>query len=317
MPEVIDQHHSVPESLHGLRFDQAAARLFADWSREKLKHWIESGQLRLDGQIAKPKVKVAAGQRLSLEAEVEPAGEWEAEDIPLAIVFEDEHLLVLNKPAGIVVHPAAGNPDGTLLNALLHHQPELINLARAGIVHRLDKDTSGLMVVAKSLLAQRSLIEQLKDHSVAREYDAVVVGVPISGGRVDAPLGRHPKDRKRQAVVQGGKPAVTHYRVLERFRAHTLLRCSLETGRTHQIRVHMAHQKLPLVGDPVYGGRLKLPAGADETLKRELSEFPRQALHAHRLVLEHPQSGRQMRFDAPLPNDMVSLLSALRADANE
>lgn len=316
MSSQINLEYAVPSECHGLRLDQAAARIFDDFSRERLKAWIEAGALCVDGERVKPRQRVSEGQCLTLQAELEPAGEWEAEDIPLDIVHEDAHILVINKPAGLVVHPAAGNPDGTLLNALLNHDSELLQLPRAGIVHRLDKDTSGLMVVARTPQAQRSLIEQLKEHSVAREYDAVVTGTPISGGRIEAPLGRHPKDRKRQAVVPGGKPAVTHFRLVERFRSHTLVRCKLETGRTHQIRVHMAHQKLPLVGDPVYGGRLKLPAGASELLKRELREFPRQALHARRLVLTHPDSGEQVRFDAAMPGDMESLVQALRDDVD-
>lgn len=315
MPERIEQQYIVPEELSGLRVDQAAAQLFGDFSRERLKAWIGEGALTLDGETVKPRAKVLRGQLLTLSAELEPAGDWEAQDIALEILFEDEQLLVIDKPAGLVVHPAAGNPDGTLLNALLHHLPEQIQLARAGIVHRLDKDTSGLMVVAKSLLAQRSLIEQLKDRSVSREYDAVVVGTPISGGRVDAPIGRHPRDRKRQAVVAGGKPAVTHYRVMERYRAHALVRCKLETGRTHQIRVHMAHRQLPLVGDPVYGGRLKFPAGASEVLKERLRGFSRQALHARRLSIRHPASGETLRFEASPPADLQDLIAALREDA--
>ncbi|WP_027349367.1 23S rRNA pseudouridine(1911/1915/1917) synthase RluD [Halotalea alkalilenta] len=315
MPERIEQQYIIPEELSGLRVDQAAAQLFGDFSRERLKAWIGEGALTLDGEAVKPRAKVLRGQLLTLSAELEPAGDWEAQDIALEILFEDEELLVIDKPAGLVVHPAAGNPDGTLLNALLHHLPEQIQLARAGIVHRLDKDTSGLMVVAKSLLAQRSLIEQLKDRSVSREYDAVVVGTPISGGRVDAPIGRHPRDRKRQAVVAGGKPAVTHYRVVERYRAHALVRCKLETGRTHQIRVHMAHRQLPLVGDPVYGGRLKFPAGASEVLKERLRGFSRQALHARRLSIRHPASGETLRFEASPPADLQDLIAALREDA--
>lgn len=315
MSEQVSLRQLVPDEFHGQRLDQVAANLFDEYSREKLKQWISEGALRLDDNVVKPKTRVMAGQALALETTIEPAGDWEAEDIPLDIVYEDDHLLVINKPAGLVVHPAAGNPDGTLLNALLFHLPEQIQLPRAGIVHRLDKDTSGLMVVAKSPLAQRSLIEQLKEHTVAREYDAVVTGTPIAGGRIDAPIGRHPKDRKRQAVVPGGKAAVTHFRVLERFRAHTLVRCQLETGRTHQIRVHMAHKKLPLVGDPVYGGRLRYPPGPSEALKIELSEFPRQALHAHHLKLVHPETGKTVSFSAPLPADMQMLVSALRDDA--
>ncbi len=239
---------------------------------------------------------------------------FEPEEIPLEVVFEDDEVLVIDKPAGLVVHPAAGNPDGTLLNALLYHCPALAAVPRAGIVHRLDKDTTGLMVVAKTLAAQTALVEQLQARTVSREYDAVSVGVMTAGGSLDAPIGRHPRDRKRQAVTASGKPAVTHYRVVERFRAHTHVRCRLETGRTHQIRVHVAHLRFPLVGDPVYGGRLKLPGGAGEALKTLLREFPRQALHARKLAFVHPGSGETLTFRAPLPDDILLLLDYLRDD---
>ncbi|SEM20764.1 23S rRNA pseudouridine(1911/1915/1917) synthase RluD [Halomonas daqiaonensis] len=314
MSQTLEAQHRVPDRMAGLRLDQAAAELFADLSRERLKAWIKSGALTLDGQPARPKDKVYGGEALALAAELEDDTRFEPEDIPLAVVYEDAEVLVIVKPPGLVVHPAAGNPDGTLLNALLHHDPQLAAIPRAGIVHRLDKDTSGLMVVARTLTAQTALVEQLQARSVSREYDAVVVGVMTAGGTVDAPIGRHPRDRKRQAVNASGKPAVTHYRVVERFRAHTHVRCRLETGRTHQIRVHLAHARYPLIGDPVYGGRLKLPAGAGETLKEILREFPRQALHARKLVFVHPTSGERMAFRAPLPDDLLMLLDYLRED---
>ncbi|MFG6160682.1 23S rRNA pseudouridine(1911/1915/1917) synthase RluD [Halomonas sp. 1390] len=314
MSQTLEAQHRVPERMAGLRLDQAAAELFADFSRERLKSWIKNGALTLDGQPAKPKDKVYGGEALVLAAEIEDDTRFEPEDIPLTVVYEDEAVLVIDKPPGLVVHPAAGNPDGTLLNALLHHDPGLAAIPRAGIVHRLDKDTSGLMVVAKTLAAQTALVEQLQARSVSREYDAVVVGVMTAGGTVDAPIGRHPRDRKRQAVNASGKPAVTHYRVVERFRAHTHVRCKLETGRTHQIRVHMAHIRYPLIGDPVYGGRLKLPAGADDQLKEILREFPRQALHARKLAFVHPESGERMAFRAALPDDLLMLLDFLRED---
>lgn len=247
-------------------------------------------------------------------AELEDDDRFTPQAIPLTVVHEDDQVLVIDKPAGLVVHPAAGNPDGTLLNALLHHWPELVAVPRAGIVHRLDKDTSGLMVVARTLAAQTALVEQLQARTVSREYDAVVTGVMTAGGSVDAPIGRHPKDRKRQAVTVNGKPAVTHYRVVERYRGHTHVRCRLETGRTHQIRVHLAHRRFPLVGDPVYGGRLKLPAGAVEPLKEILREFPRQALHARKLAFDHPGSGERVEFRAALPDDMLMLIDYLRDD---
>ncbi len=314
MSQTFEAQHRVPEHMAGLRLDQAAAELFSDFSRERLKAWIKEGALTLDGRPAKPRDKVYGGEAVALTATVEDDARFEPEDIPLDVVYEDDEVLVIDKPAGLVVHPAAGNPDGTLLNGLLHHCPALAGVPRAGIVHRLDKDTSGLMVVAKTLAAQTALVEQLQARTVSREYDAVSVGVMTSGGKVDAAIGRHPKDRKRQAVTASGKPAVTHYRVVERFRAHTHVRCKLETGRTHQIRVHLAHLRYPLIGDPVYGGRLKLPAGAGETLKEVLREFPRQALHARKLAFVHPASGETLTFRAPLPDDLLMLLDYLRED---
>ncbi|MCE8038785.1 23S rRNA pseudouridine(1911/1915/1917) synthase RluD [Halomonas sp. MCCC 1A11062] len=314
MPQTVEAQQRVPISLAGSRLDQAAAELFADHSRERLKGWIKAGALTVDGRPGKPKDKMAGGEWLELVATLEEETRFEAEDIPLDIVHEDDEVLIIDKPAGLVVHPAAGNPDGTLLNALLHHCPGLAAVPRAGIVHRLDKDTTGLMVVAKTLAAQTALVEQLQARTMSREYDAVCVGVMTSGGTVDAPIGRHPKDRKRQAVHPSGKPAVTHYRVVERFRTHTHVRCRLETGRTHQIRVHLAHRRFPLVGDPVYGGRLKLPAAASEGLKTLLREFPRQALHARKLAFLHPASGETVEFRAPLPDDLLLLIDYLRND---
>ncbi|WP_300274528.1 23S rRNA pseudouridine(1911/1915/1917) synthase RluD [Halomonas sp.] len=315
MSQTLEAQQRVPDAMAGQRLDQAAAELFADFSRERLKAWIKAGELTLDGQVAKPKDKVYGGEWLRLATEVEDDTRFEPEDIPLEVVYEDDQVLVIDKPPGLVVHPAAGNPDGTLLNALLHHDPALAAMPRAGIVHRLDKDTSGLMVVARTLAAQTALVEQLQARTVSREYDAICVGVMTAGGTVDAPIGRHPKDRKRQAVTASGKPAVTHYRVVERFRAHTHVRCRLETGRTHQIRVHLAHLRYPLVGDPVYGGRLKLPAGASSTLKEILRDFPRQALHARKLAFVHPGSGETVSFRAPLPDDLLMLLDYLRDDS--
>ncbi|PMR70891.1 23S rRNA pseudouridine(1911/1915/1917) synthase RluD [Halomonas heilongjiangensis] len=314
MSQTLEAQQRVPDGMAGLRLDQAAAELFTDFSRERLKGWIKNGALTVDGSPARPRDKVYGGERLQLLAEIEDDTRFEAEEIPLEVVFEDDEVLVIDKPAGLVVHPAAGNPDGTLLNALLYHCPALAAVPRAGIVHRLDKDTTGLMVVAKTLAAQTALVEQLQARTVSREYDAVSVGVMTAGGTLDAPIGRHPRDRKRQAVNASGKPAVTHYRVVERFRAHTHVRCRLETGRTHQIRVHLAHLRYPLVGDPVYGGRLKLPAGAGEALKTLLREFPRQALHARKLAFVHPGSGETLTFRAPLPDDILLLLDYLRDD---
>ncbi|WP_346796554.1 23S rRNA pseudouridine(1911/1915/1917) synthase RluD [Halomonas sp. Bachu 37] len=315
MSRILEAQHRVPDTLAGARLDQVAAELFAEHSRERLKGWIKSGELTVNGERGKPKDKLHGGEFLTLEAHLQDDTRFEPEDIPLAIVHEDDEVLVIDKPAGLVVHPAAGNPDGTLLNALLFHCPALAQIPRAGIVHRLDKDTTGLMVVAKTLAAQTALVEQLQARTVSRHYDAVVIGKPVAGGKVDAPIGRHPKDRKRQAVTASGKPAVTHYRVVERFRAHTHVRCQLETGRTHQIRVHMAHQRYPLLGDPLYGGRPKLPPGAAQPLKEILREFPRQALHARKLSFVHPASGEELTFRAPLPDDLLMLIDYLREDS--
>ncbi|NYS60454.1 23S rRNA pseudouridine(1911/1915/1917) synthase RluD [Vreelandella salicampi] len=314
MPRTVEATQRVPATLAGARLDQAAAELFSDYSRERLKAWINAGDLTVDGARVKPKTKLHGDETLDLCATLEEEGRFEPQAIALDVVFEDDAVMVINKPAGMVVHPAAGNPDGTLLNALLHYHPEIAQLPRAGIVHRLDKDTTGLMMVAKTLPAQTALVEQLQARTVSRQYDAVVIGTPVAGGTVDAPIGRHPKDRKRQAVNASGKPAVTHFRVVERFRAHTHVRCKLETGRTHQIRVHMAHARYPLIGDPIYGGRPKLPPGAAEPLKEILREFPRQALHARKLSFVHPHTEQTMTFRAPLPDDLLMLLDYLRED---
>lgn len=304
----------VPLELGGQRLDQIAAQLFSEHSRSRLAVWIKNGQLTVDGAVLRPKDTVHAGARLALEAEMEAQGEWIAQDIDLDIVYEDEHILVLDKPSGLVVHPAAGHADGTLLNALLHHCPSLVNVPRAGIVHRLDKDTTGLMVVAKTLEAQTRLVEQLQKRSVSRIYECIVIGVVTSGATIDAPIGRSSANRQRMAVVEGGKPAVSHYRVLERFRSHTHVRVKLETGRTHQIRVHMTHAGFPLVGDPLYAGRFRIPPAASPTLVQTLKEFPRQALHARFLELDHPATGKRMKWESPLPEDIVWMLSLLRQD---
>ena len=308
-------HGEIPPSCAGMRLDQALAQLFDEYSRSRLSQWLKAGQVRVNGQQLRGRDKVWGGEQVEIHAELEEQTDWQAEAIPLDIVYEDEQLIVINKPAGLVVHPAAGNPAGTLVNALLHHDASLNMVPRAGIVHRIDKDTSGLLVVARTLPAQKSLVEQLQAHSLLREYQAVVTGVLTAGGTVDAAVGRHPVQRKRMAVIPSGKPAVTHYRVMERFRAHSLIGCRLETGRTHQIRVHMAHSHHPLVGDPVYGGRLRLPKGCNEALTESLRHFHRQALHAARLGLVHPASGKSVEWEAVLPADMVSLLAALHADA--
>ncbi|WP_444936697.1 23S rRNA pseudouridine(1911/1915/1917) synthase RluD [Microbulbifer sp. JMSA004] len=305
----------VPANMAGRRLDQAAAELIPDFSRARLQSWIKGGQLTLNGSPAKAKDKLFGGELIQLRAELEPQGSWTAQDLNLDIMYEDDCLMVVNKPAGLVVHPAAGNPDGTLLNGLLYHNPAQELIPRAGIVHRLDKDTSGLMVVAKTLAAQTHLVDQLKQRTVSRQYDALVQGYITTAGRVDAPIGRHRQNRLKMAVLDfGGKEAITHYRVQERYSAYTLLRCKLETGRTHQIRVHMAHIRHPLVGDPLYGGRPKLPPEASADLVEALQSFPRQALHAAELALVHPTSGQDMHWCAPMPADMQALLDQLRAD---
>ena len=314
---VIRHEAQVPLTAAGRRLDQALAEMFPDYSRSRLTAWIKAGAVTLDGAAAPPRQLLRGGEQVRLEAELAIEVASAPEAIALTIVHEDEHLLVLDKPAGLVVHPGAGNPAGTLLNALLHHDPKLNELPRAGIVHRLDKDTSGLMVVAKTLAAHTALVEMLSRHAVERQYEAVVMGTLVAGGTIDAPIGRHLGDRLRQAVrdEEDGKHAVTHYRLRERFRANSLLQCNLETGRTHQIRVHLAHIHHPLVGDPLYGGGLRLPKGATPKLVAALRGFRRQALHAERLAFEHPVTGEALAFAAKRPVDMDALIDALRADA--
>lgn len=306
----------IPTSLAGARLDQALARLFPEYSRARLSQWIRDGYATLDDERRRPRDRVAGGERVALHAEPPPADlRWQAEDLALEVVYRDEHLLVVNKAAGVVVHPGAGNPGGTLLNALLHHDPALRHVPRAGLVHRLDKGTSGLLVVARTLTAHSRLVAALRQRTVSREYQAVVTGLPGAGGQVDAPLGRHRMKRTRMAVVDGGRPAITRFRVLARFRAHAHVLATLETGRTHQIRVHMAHIGHPLVGDPTYGGRLAIPAGAGEDLATCLRGLKRQALHAAALGLTHPVSGEPMRWTSPLPSDLRWLLEVLASDA--
>ena len=307
----------VPDVAAGRRFDAVLAELFPEYSRSRLAEWIKSGDARLDGREARPRDPVRGGETVSLTAVLEIQTRSEPEDIALDVLHEDEHVFVLDKPAGLVVHPGAGNPAGTLVNALLHRDPALAALPRAGIVHRLDKDTSGVMVVARTLPAHTALVEQLSAREVHRQYLAVVVGALVSGGTVNAPIDRHPRDRLRQAVREDGREAVTHYRLRERFRGHTLLECRLETGRTHQIRVHMAHIKHPIVGDPLYGGPLKLPKQATDDVVAGLRGFRRQALHVEVLAFAHPISGAPVRCAAPMPADMQALVAALREDSRE
>lgn len=312
MSELIKLSARIPENDAGRRFDQVLAELFSDYSRSRLQQWVRDGAVLLDARCVEAKYRVSGGEWVEIVAELPEDSEVLPQAIPLDVRYEDEHLLVINKPAGMVVHPAAGNRDGTLQNALLHYDAGLAALPRAGIVHRLDKDTSGLMVVARQLSAHKSLVEQLQARSVHREYLALVQAQVTASGHVDAPIGRHPRDRLRMAVVESGKPAVTHYRVLERFPAHTLVEARLETGRTHQIRVHMAYIHHPLVGDPLYGGRFRLPAGASEALAEALRKFRRQALHARRLEFIHPASGEPVGWEAGLPADFEHLLAVVR-----
>jgi 23S rRNA pseudouridine1911/1915/1917 synthase len=305
---------TVPDHAAGRRFDAVLAELFPEYSRSRLAAWIKSGDAKLDGRTVRPRDPVLGGETVTVEAVLETQTHDAPQEIPLQVLYEDEHLLVIDKPPGLVVHPGAGNPAGTLVNALLHRDPGLANLPRAGIVHRLDKDTSGVMVVARTLPAHTALVEQLSEREVHRQYLAIVVGALVSGGTARAPIDRHPRDRLRMAVRDDGREAITHYRLRERFRAHTLLECRLETGRTHQIRVHMAHLKHPIVGDPLYGGPLKLPRGATPELVEALRGFRRQALHAETLEFAHPVTGAPVRCSAPVPEDMQRLVALLRAD---
>ncbi|MGN7724258.1 23S rRNA pseudouridine(1911/1915/1917) synthase RluD [Luteimonas sp. 22616] len=305
----------VPDADAGRRFDAVLAGLFPEFSRSRLAEWIKSGDALLDGAQVRPRDPVRGGEEVTLAVVLDTQTEAEPEDIPLAILHEDRDVFVIDKPAGLVVHPGAGNPDGTLVNALLFRDPALAALPRAGIVHRLDKDTSGVMVVARTLQAHAALVEQLSARAVHRQYLAIVVGALVSGGTAHTAIDRHPRDRLRMTVRDDGRDAVTHYRLRERFRAHTALECRLETGRTHQIRVHMAHLKHPIVGDPLYGGSLRLPRAASEELVAALRAFKRQALHAETLEFIHPLNGEPLRCSAPVPADMQELMRLLREDS--
>ncbi|MEM9383656.1 MAG: 23S rRNA pseudouridine(1911/1915/1917) synthase RluD [Pseudomonadota bacterium] len=316
MTAKISRQARVPESLAGKRFDQALALLFPDHSRSRLREWIDSGEARLEGVPAKPRQKVLGGEQVTLEARAPVRAQDLPQDIPLEVVFEDEAVLVIDKPAGLVVHPGAGNATHTLVNALLHRDPALEVLPRAGLVHRLDKLTSGLLMVARTLEAHTVLVAALEARDITRQYRAVALGEMTGGGTVDAAIGRHPARRTRMAVRPpddgAARPAVTHYRVAERLAGFTVVDLRLETGRTHQIRVHMAHLGYPLVGDPEYGGRLRLPPAARAATVDALRGFRRQALHAARLAFAHPTSGQPLSFESPVPADMSALLEALR-----
>lgn len=309
------QKLSVPPELAGQRLDQALAQMFPEYSRSRLTQWLKKGLVTVDGASPRPRDPVAGGEAVELRALSEPAVTSTPEPIALDVVYEDDDLLVINKPAGLVVHPGAGNSHGTLMNGLLHHAPGLADLPRAGIVHRLDKETSGLMLVGKTLTAHTALTRLLADRAIARHYEAVCIGVLTAGGTIDAPIKRHPVDRVRMSVQPDGKPAVTHYRVITRYAAHSHVSVKLDTGRTHQIRVHFAHRRHALVGDPVYGGRLALPAGADEQFADFLRRFRRQALCATRLELHHPVSSEPLEFTVPLPDDFQALLGELARHA--
>ncbi len=308
----------VTEQFAGQRLDAALASMFPDYSRSRLQQWIRDGQVLLDGEVVKPRTRLAGDETLQLTVHQEPQmDDYTPQDIPLDIVHEDADIIVVNKPAKLVVHPAAGHANGTLVNALLFHDAELGNVPRAGIVHRLDKDTTGLMVIARNLKAHKHLVEELQQRTVKREYQALVQGVITAGGTVEAPIGRHTRDRVRMCVREDGKPASTHYRVLKRFREHSHIQLELESGRTHQIRVHMQYIRHPIIGDPVYGGRHKIPAQADEAFIEVLRSFNRQALHAFRLSLLHPVSGEPLTWQIPLPDDMVQLLEAMQQDLDQ
>ena len=309
---------TIPSHYARQRLDAVLAELYPDYSRSRIQQWIKSGKVLLNGEIPKAKVKLLGDEHIEIHVQTEVLDDdCYAQDIPLDIIYQDDDILVINKPVGMVVHPAAGHKDGTLQNALLYFDEHLNEVPRAGIVHRLDKDTSGLLVVARNLKAHKNLVAQLQARTVHREYQAIVLGVMTSGGTVDEPIGRHARDRKRMAVRLDAKQAITHYRVSERYRGHTRVKVNLETGRTHQIRVHMSHIHFPLVGDPVYGGRLILPRGASDELKDALKSFKRQALHAAKLGLKHPATQQEMHWKAPLPEDMLHLIEVLRADIED
>ncbi|EKO3409399.1 23S rRNA pseudouridine(1911/1915/1917) synthase RluD [Vibrio fluvialis] len=316
MAQQIELTHTVKESQLGQRLDQAVAELFTDFSRSRLKEWLLEGKVMVNGAVVtKPRTKVMGGEAITVQAELEDEQRWEAQDIPLNIVYEDDDIIVINKPRDLVVHPGAGTPDGTVLNALLFHYPPIAEVPRAGIVHRLDKDTTGLMVVAKTVPAQTRLVRELQKRNITREYEAIAIGKMTAGGMIDKPIGRHSTKRTLMAVSPLGKPAVTHYRVAEHFREHTRLRLRLETGRTHQIRVHMAYLQHPLLGDTAYGGRARIPKGATQELTDMIRGFDRQALHAVMLRFAHPITGEELEFHAPVPDDMVVMTEALREDA--
>ncbi|ASQ45685.1 23S rRNA pseudouridine(1911/1915/1917) synthase RluD [Legionella clemsonensis] len=314
MIEVLSRHIVVPREFHGQRIDIVLAQLFPDYSRSQLSSWLKQGAITLNQRTCKPKDKVMDGDNIEMQIDFSTHIQQVVslpEEIPLTLVYEDEHLLVLNKPAGLVVHPGAGNREHTLVNALLHHAPPLANLPRAGIIHRLDKETTGLLVVAKTLSAHTSLIRQMQAREIHRSYITLVQGHLISGGEIHTCYGRHPKNRLKMAVCEHGREAITLYSIRKQYHDYTLLDVQLLTGRTHQIRVHMAYINHPVVGDPLYGGRMRFPAQASEDLREHLKQFQRQALHAARLSFTHPETEEELTFEAPLPDDFQLLLQAL------
>jgi len=317
MSESVEADFVITMEHSGMRLDQAVSELMPDYSRSRLQQWIKQGAVTVNGSQLKPKEKVKVNDLIEVNAELEAQGEWLPEPLDLNIVYEDESIIIINKPVGLVVHPAAGNYSGTLVNGLLHHDPNLQTIPRAGIVHRLDKDTTGLMVVAKTLQAHAHIVAQLQDRSMGREYEAVVTGVMTGGGTVDEPIARHSRDRKKMAVTPFGKHAVTHYRLIKKFAHHTHIRVKLETGRTHQIRVHMAHIGYPLVGDATYAGRSRVPAGTTAEFKEALKAFPRQALHAKKLTLIHPETEEELSWEVDLPEDMTDLLTLVATADSE
>ncbi len=308
---------SIPNNMAGKRVDSVLAQIFPQFSRSRLKTWLQSGLILVNDKVLKPRDHIVGGERVEITLVREVETKWIAQSIPLNIVYEDDSIIVVNKPPGLVVHPGAGNQDGTLSNALLYFDSNLQSVPRSGIVHRLDKDTSGLLVVARTLEAQHHLVAQLQERSMKREYEALVTGVMTAGGTIDQPIGRHPVNRLKMAVNTRGKEAITHYRVIKRFKSHTHVRVKLESGRTHQIRVHMAHIRYPIVGDQSYGGRLILPSGAKDEFKQLLRGFKRQALHAAKLTIRHPVSQKIMQWEAPPPEDMAALINAFNFDIKQ
>jgi len=315
MNELIQIDTVIPEEMSGKRLDQALAKLLPEHSRARLQGWIRDGYVLIDKKKMRPRDKIQGGEQVEIQAEIEVQVSASPENIPLEIIFEDEYLIIINKPAGLIVHPGAGNPQHTLMNALLHHDQKLDQVPRAGIVHRLDKDTSGLLVIARTPQSHTSLVKQLQTRDMHREYVTIVSGVMTAGGTIDQPIGRHPKHRTRMAIVKNGRTAITHYRIIRKYRHHTQLQVNLETGRTHQIRVHMTWYHHPIIGDPVYGAKKQLVKGMDSNLANIVTAFPRQALHARAIQLLHPHSDELMTWEAPIPEDITELIDSLELDA--